>query len=172
MNKSFKGEYIPFLRRLLKRVAPVILILIFALFKIYYGRSFSGDLANYKTHFLIFLIFCFLIGIYYHTDKIRTVVNEIIFSENKIKIVGQDFTSKYEDSLDLNKTILEIQKEELGKNKTRYCLEIYSEDKYYYLNKFNDWHYSTLAEIVDEFKMKTGKTVSGMEFYSQLKDNR
>lgn len=172
MNKSFKGEYISFLVRLAKRLAPAILLLIFALFKIYYGRLFSEDLANYRTHFLILLIICFLIGIYYHTDKIRTVVNEIKFSDNKIHIIGQDFTSKYEDSLEINKTMLEIQEEELGKNKTRFCLEIYSDDKYYYLNKFNDWQYSTLAEIVDEFKLKTGKTVTGMEFYSQLKNSK
>lgn len=169
MNKSFKGKYIPFLVRLAKRLAPVILLVIFALFKIYYGRSLSGNLANYRTHFLIFLIICFLIGIYYHTDKIRTIVNEIKFSGDKLQIIGQDFNSKYEDNLDINNVMLEIQQEELRKNKTRYCLEIYSDDKYYYLNKFNDWQYSTLAEIVDEYKMKTGKTVTGMEFYSQLK---
>ena len=169
MNKSFKGKYIPFLVRLAKRLAPVILLVIFALFKIYYGRSFSGNLANYRTHFLIFLIICFLIGIYYHTDKIRTIVNEIRFSGDNLQIIGQDFNSKYEDNLDINDIMLEIQEEELRKNKTRYCLEIYSDDKYYYLNKFNDWQYSTLAEIVDEYKIKTGKTVTGMEFYSRLK---
>jgi hypothetical protein len=172
MNKSFKGEYISFIVRLAKRLTPVILLLLFALFKIYYGRSFSGDLAIYRTHFLILIIICFLIGIYYHTDKIRTVVNELRFSENNIQIIGQDFTSRYEDSLDINKTMLGIQEEELGKNKTRFCLEIYSDDKYYYLNKFNDWKYSTLAEIIDEYKLKTGKSVTGMEFYSQLKDNK
>ncbi len=172
MNKSFKGEYISFIVRLAKRLAPVILLLLFALFKIYYGRSFSGNLANYRNHFLILLIICFLIGIYYHTDKIRTVVNELRFSENNIHIIGQDFTSKYEDRLDINQTMLEIQEEELGKNKIRYCLEIYSDNKYYYLNKFDDWQYATLAEIIDEYKLKTGKTIAGMEFYSQLKNKK
>lgn len=172
MNKSFKGEYISFLVRLAKRLTPVVLLLLFALFKIYYGKAFSGDLAHYRIHFLILLAVCFLIGIYYHTDKIRTVVNEVRFSDNNIQIIGQDFTSKYEDRLDINKTMLEIQEEVLGKNKTRFCLEIYSDDKYYYLNKFNDWQYSTIAEIVDEYKLKTGKTVMGMEFYSKLKDSK
>jgi hypothetical protein len=168
MSKSFKGKYIPFLERLAKRLAPVILLLLFVLFKIYYGRSFSGNLAHYRIYFLIFVIICLLIGIYYHTDKIRTVVNEIRFSDNKLHIIGQDFNSKYEDNLDINKVIIEIQEEELGKNKSRFCLEIYSDDKYYYLNKFNDWQYATLAEIVDEYKLITGQTVSGMEFYPQL----
>jgi TM2 domain-containing membrane protein YozV len=172
MNKSFKGEYISFLVRLAKRLAPVILLLIFALFKIYYGHSFAGNLANYRTHFLIFLILCFLIGIYYHTDKIRTVVNEIRFSDNKLQIIGRDFNSKFEDNLDINKVMIEIQEEALGKNKTRFCLEIYLDDKYYYLNKFNDWQYKTLAEIIDEYKLKTGKIASGMEFYSKLTDIR
>ena len=169
MNKTFNGEYISFALRLAKRMIPVILIFIFALFKIYYGRSFSGDLAIYRTYFLIFMIICFLIGIYFHTDKIRTVVNEIKISDNHFIIIGQDYNSKFEDKLNLEKVMIEIQEEELGKNKTRYYLEIYSEDKYYYLNKFNDWKYSTLAEIVDEYKLKTGKVINGMDLYSNLK---
>jgi len=169
MNKSFKGEFIPFYIRLAKRLAPVILLVIFLIFKIYYGRFFSQGLANYRTYFLLLVIVCFLIGVYYHTDKIRTVVNEIRFTDNKLQIIGQDFNSKYEDNLDINKTMIEIQLEEIGKNKTRYCLEIYCDEKYYYLNKFNDWKYITLAEIVDEYKLKTGKSVSGMDLYSQLK---
>lgn len=171
MNKSFKGEYIPFITRLVKRLAPGILIVILALFKLYYGRS-SENLANYRPYFLIFLVICFLIGIYWHTDKIRTVVNEIKFSDDNLHIIGQDFNSKFEDKLNINTVMIEIQEEELGKNKSRYCLEIYSDDKYYYLNKFNDWQYSTLAKIVDEFKLKTGNSVSNMNLYSQLKDIR
>lgn len=168
MNKIFKGEYIPFYIRLFKRLLPVISLLIFAFFKIYYGRTFSGSLANYRIHFSILVIICFLYGIYYHTNRIRTVVNEICFSNDRLQIIGHDFNSKLEDSLDLNKLIIEIQEEELGKDKIRYCLEIYFDDKYYYLNKFNDWKYSTLAEIVDEFKSRTGKTVAGSQYYSEL----
>lgn len=172
MTKSFKGEYIPFSVRLAKRLAPVILLLLFVLFKVYYGQTFSGHLAHYRTYFLIFLAVCFLIGIYFHTNKIRTVVNEIRFTDSNIHIIGQDFTSKYEDSLDITKTMLEIQEEQLSKNKTRYCLEIYCDNKYYYLNKFNDWQYSTLAEVIDEYKLITGKSVAGMMLYSQLKESK
>ena len=148
MNKSFKGEYVSFAVRLLKRIAPLFLLLLLVIFKLYYGRLAHGNFVQYRVYFLIFMSVCVLIGIYYHTDKIRTVVNEIIFSDTQLHIIGQDFTSKYEDSLDLEKLILEIQSEELGRNKTRYCLEIYADDKYYYLNKFNDWNYKTVIRIV------------------------
>ena len=171
MNKSFKGEYISFLTRLIKRLVPVILIVILALFKLYYKRS-SENLASYRIYFLIFLVICFLIGIYFHTDKIRTVVNEIKFFDDNLHVIGQDFSKKFIDKLDIKKVMIEIQEEELSKNKSRYCLEIYSEDKYYYLNKFNDWQYSTLVEIVDEYKLKTGKSVGNMDLYLQLKDNK
>lgn len=168
MDKSFKGIYIPFFLRLLKRLIPVILIMLFALFKIYFGRASRGNLANYRVEFLIFLAICFIIGVYYHVDKIRTVVNEVRLSNDNLIIIGHDFYSKFEDSLDINKTMLEIQVQDPSKNKRHYCLEIYSEDKYYYLNKFNDWQYATLIEIVEEYKLKTGKTVSGMDYYSEL----
>ena len=168
MNKSFKGEYIPFYIRLVKKLAPVILLMIFAFLKISYSQTFSGI----RTYFYVFGIICFIIGIYYHTDKIRTIINEIRFSDNKLQIIGQDFNSRYEDNLDLNKTMLEIQLEDFGKNKTRFCLEIYCDDKYYYLNKFNDWKYNTLVEIVDEYKLKTGNSVSGMDLYSQLSNSK
>ncbi len=102
MNKSFKGEYIPFVKRLAKRLTPAILIVIIAVFKLYYGRS-SENLASYRTYFLIFLVICFLIGIYWHTDKIRTVVNEIKFSDNNLCIIGRDFNSKFEDKLNVIK---------------------------------------------------------------------
>ncbi len=172
MNQTFKGEYIPFYIRLIKRLAPVILVLVLAFFKIYYGRTFTGSLANYRIHFSILVIICFLYGIYFHTNRIRTVVNEIVFSNDTLQIIGHDFNSKLEDSLDLNKLIIEIQEEELGKNKVRYCLEIYFDDKYYYLNKFNDWKYTTLADIVDEYKTRTGKTVAGSQFYPELVKNK
>ena len=168
MNKSFKGEYIPFYIRLVKRLAPIILLFLIGYIKITYSQAFSGI----RNYFYIFMIICFIIGIYYHTDKIRTIVNEVRFDENKLQIIGQDFNSKYEDNLDLSKTMIEIQLEELGKNKSRYCLEIYCDDKYYYLNKFNDWKYNTLAAIVDEFKLKTGKSVTGMDLYSKLSNSK
>ncbi len=68
--------------------------------------------------------------------------------------------------------MLEIQLEELGKNKTRLCLEIFSDEKYYYLNKFNDWKHETLIEIVDEFNLKTNNSATGMDLYSQLRDGK
>lgn len=172
MNKSFTGENVSFFLRLSKKLVPLILILIFGFFRINFGRAFSGDFENYKIHFSILLIICFVIGVYYNVDKTRTVVNKIIFSENDIQIIGQDFTTKYNDILNINKTKIEIQEEQLGKNKTRLCLEIYSEDKYYYLNKINNWQYSTLAQIVDEYNLKTGKEVKQIELYQQLKETR
>ncbi|WP_298120452.1 hypothetical protein [Flavobacterium sp.] len=170
MNKSFKGEYVPFISRLTKRLVPLILIVILALFKLYFGRS-SETLGSYRAYFFIFIVICFIIGIYFQTNKIRTIVNEIKFTDDSLHIIGQDFNSKFEDKLNINKVIIEIQEEELSRNKSRYCLEIYSDDKYYYLNKFNDWKYSTLAEVVDEFKLKTEKLVSNSDLYPLLKDN-
>lgn len=66
--------------------------------------------------------------------------------------------------------LIEIQEGTLRKNKTRYCIKIYVDDKYYYLNKFNDWNYETLPEIADTFKEITGKTVSGYQNYSELRN--
>lgn len=168
MTKSFKGEYISFYMRLIKRLVPLILTVVFVFIKIYYGRLFSGSLINYRIHFSIVLIMAFIYGVYYQMNRLRTVINEIVFSENNLQIIGEDFNSRFEDNLDLNKLIIEIQEEELGKNKVRYCLEIYCDDKYYYLNKFNDWKYSTLAEIVNEFQLRTGKNVHGSVYYPEL----
>lgn len=168
MNKTFKGDFVPFYLRLFKRLAPMFLVMFFLAFKVTYSHTFDG----FRNYFYVFMFVCLLIGIYFHTDKIRTIVNEVTFMDNKLEIVGQDFNSRYFDSLDLSKTLLEIQLEELGKNKTRICLELYSDDKYYYLNKFNDWDYTTLASVVDEFKLRTNKFVPGIELYSQLNNNQ
>ena len=104
-------------------------------------------------------------------NRLRTIVNEIRFTENNLQILGHDFSKKFEDKLLLDKVMIEIQEEEQGKKNVRYCLEIYAEDKYYYLNKFNDWNYQTLAQIVDEFKIRTGKNVSGNKLYQELNKN-
>ena len=168
MGKSFKGEYIPFYTRLVKRLVPHFLLMLYVILKITYTKSFS----DIRIPFYIVIGLCFIYGIYYHTDKIRTIVNEIKITDTTLHIIGQDFNAKYEDSLVLNKTMLEIQLEELGKNKTRLCLEIFSDEKYYYLNKFNDWKYETLIEIVDEFNLKTNNSATGMDLYSQLRDGK
>ena len=171
MYKSFSGNYIPFYTRLLKRLAPFILVFIIAYLQVTYGRLSRGEMANYRIYWLIFFAICFIIGLYYQITRLRTIVNEIRFNENNLQILGQDFSTKFEDKLILDKVMIEIQEEEQGKKNVRYCLEIYSEDKYYYLNKFNDWNYQTLAEIVDEFKTRTGKNISGNDLYQELIKN-
>ena len=168
MTKSFKGNYVPFYQRLLKRLAPFILLFILLYFQVTFGRLSKGEMANYRIYWLIFFAVCFAIGLFTQITRLRTIVNEIQFSENSLQIIGQDFNSRYEDKLVLEKVMIEIQEEELGKNKVRYCLEIYSDDKYYYLNKFNDWNYQTLAQIVDEYKSRTGKNISGNDYYKEL----
>lgn len=168
MNKTFIGKYIPFYKRLIKRLVPHFLLMLYAILKITNNKSFS----DIRIYFYIVIGLAFIYGIYYQTDKIRTIVNEIQISDTTLYIIGQDFNSKYEDHLDLTKTMLEIQLEELGKNKTRICLEIFSDEKYYYLNKFNDWKYETLIEIIDEFNLKTNNSATGMDLYSQLRDGK
>ncbi len=168
MNKSFKGKYIPFYTRLIKRLVPHFLLMLYAILKITHNKSFS----DIRIYFYIVIGLAFIYGIYYQTDKIRTIVNEIQITDTTLHIIGQDFNAKYEDHLDITKTMLEIQLEELGKNKTRFCLEIFSDEKYYYLNKFNDWKYETLIEIVDEFNLKTNNSVTGMDLYSQLQNSK
>lgn len=168
MNKTFKGKYIPFYTRLVKRLVPHFLLMLYAILKIARNKSFS-DIGIY---FYIVIGLAFIYGVYYQTNKIRTIVNEIQITDTTLHIIGQDFNAKYEDQLDLTKTMLEIQLEELGKNKTRLCLEIFSDEKYYYLNKFNDWKYETLIEIVDEFNLKTNNSATGMDLYSQLRDGK
>lgn len=168
MTKSFTGNYVPFYQRLLKRLAPFFLIFILLYFQVTYGRLSKGELGNYRIYWLLFFAVCFAIGLYFQITRLRTIVNEIRFSENSLQIIGQDFSSKFEDILDLNELMIEIQEEDLGKKNVRYCLEIYSDDKYYYLNKFNDWNYRTLAQIVDEYKSRTGKNISGNDYYKEL----
>ncbi|RZK06779.1 MAG: hypothetical protein EOO46_15055 [Flavobacterium sp.] len=99
MTTSFKGEYVSFWIRLTKKLAPIILLLLFVVFKIEYGRPI---LTNYKSYWYIFIIVCFLIGLFYHVRDIRTVVTEISFSGDKIRISGFDFNSKFEDALKTN----------------------------------------------------------------------
>jgi len=168
MNKSFNGNYVPFYLRLFKRLTPLFLAFILLYFQVTYGKLSKGEWANYRIYWFIFFAVCFAIGLYYHINRLRTIVNEIHFSENNLHIIGHDFSSKFEDSLVLDRVMIEIQEEELGKNNVRYCLEIYSEDKYYYLNKFKDWDYQTLAQIVDEYKSRTGKNICGNEYYKEL----
>ena len=168
MDKSFKGNYIPFYTRLVKRLVPHFLLMLYVILKITYNKSFS----DIRIYFYIVIGLAFIYGIYYQTDKIRTIVNEIQITDTTLHIIGQDFNAKYEDHLEITKTMLEIQLEELGKNKTRFCLEIFCDEKYYYLNKFNDWKYETLVEIVEEFNLKTNNSATGMDLYSQLRDGK
>lgn len=173
MTKSFSGKYTPFYLRLFKRLAPFFLFFILAYVQVTYGSLSKGGMADFRKYWLIFCAICFVIGLYHNINRLRTVINEIRFSENSLQLIGQDFNSKFEDRLVLAKVSIEIQQEESGKDKGRYCLEIYSEDKCYYLNKFNDWNYQTLAQIVDEFKARTGKNITGSEYYIELtKDKR
>ena len=108
MNKSFKGKFIPFFERLARRLVPNFLLLFVVLFRVYSGRIFTGRFVEYRTHFVIFFIACFCYGVYYHINQIRTVVNEVRFSDSKIHVIGNDFNSRLEDTFDINKTIIEI----------------------------------------------------------------
>lgn len=165
MTISFKGQQVSFWIRLIKKLGPILLVLIFLFFRVKYGKAFSGDLAVFKTYFYFFGIICFLIGLYYHIRDIRTVVTEIRFFDDKFQVLGLDFNSKFEDTLEIDQTALEIK--EKVKSKKLY-IEVFSNDKYYYINSYSDWEKDTLIELINEYRRRSERTIYGIEFFPEL----
>jgi hypothetical protein len=165
MTISFKGQQVSFWIRLIKKLGPIVLVLGFLFFKVKYGKTFSGDLGEYKIYFYIFGIICFLIGIYYHIRDIRTVVTEVRFIDDKFQVLGLDFNSKFEDTLKIDQTSLEIKEKE--KSKQLY-IEIFSNDKYYYINNYSDWKKVTLVELINEYRNRSERTIYGIELFPEL----
>jgi hypothetical protein len=156
MTISFKGEQVSFWIRLIKKLGSIVLILAFLFFKVKYGKTFSED---YKTYFYIFGIVCFIIGLYYHIRDIRTVVTEVRFFDEKLQVIGLDFNSKFNDTLNINETSLEIKQKEKSE---KLYIEIFSNDKYYYINSYSDWNTETLKNIIREYRKRTQRTVYGI----------
>jgi hypothetical protein len=165
MTISFNGEYVSFWTRLIKKLSPIVLILAVLFLKIKYGRTFSGNYAAYKIYFYIFGVVCFLIGLYYHIRDIRTVVTEVRIFDDKFQVLGFDFNSKFDDTLNINEILFELKEKE--KTKQPY-IEIYSNDKYYYINSYSDWKKETLAKLICEYKTRSGKTIFGIEAFPEL----
>lgn len=162
MTKSFKGEQVSFWTRLVKKMGPIILVLVVLFFKVKYGKTFAEDS---KIYFYIFGIVCFAVGIYYHVRDIRTVVTEVRFMDKKFQVLGLDFNSKFDDTLNIDDTILEIKQKEKSE---KLYIEIFSNDKYYYINNYSDWKKETLIDIIREYKERTGKTVYGIDLLPEI----
>ncbi|MFM2214091.1 MAG: hypothetical protein RL427_1354 [Bacteroidota bacterium] len=51
MNKTFKGDFVPFYLRLFKRLAPIFLLMFFLYFKVTYSHTFEG----FRNYFYVFM---------------------------------------------------------------------------------------------------------------------
>ena len=167
MTTTFKGEYVSFWIRLAKKYIPLILLMVFISFKIEYGKPMF---TNYKIYWYSFIAICFIIGIYYNIRDIRTVVTEVTFVDDRILISGNDFNKKFKDNLKVDETLIEIKQKE--NNKFKIYLEIYSNDKYYYINSYSNWSNQTLVNLINEYKSKTAAKITGMEFFSRLIESK
>jgi hypothetical protein len=162
MTISFKGEQVSFWIRLIKKLGPIVLVLGILFFRVKYGKTFSEDS---KIYFYIFGVICFFIGLYYHIRDIRTVVTEVKFIDDKFQVLGLDFNSKFNDSLKINDTTLEIKQKEKSE---KLYIEIYSNDKYYYINSYSDWNKETLIDIIKEYRKRTDRTVYGIDLIPEI----
>ncbi len=168
MNTSYKGNITTFGFRFYRSI--LLLPLSFAAIYYFLNYRFANyDIPeNYKIMLYILVLGLACYGIYYKSQRTRTVINELVFTENMLLLKGFDYNKKFEDKFSLDQILIELQQENLGKEKYRYCLELYSNDKYYYINKFNDWNYNTLKSVIDQYHLQTGRQISGMQFYTDL----
>ena len=162
MTLSFTGAPISFWERLIKKLGPIVLILAALFIKVKFGKTFSED---HKIYFYAFGIVCFFIGLFYHIRDIRTVVTEVKFFDDKLQVRGLDFNSKFDDTLNINDTTLEIKQKEKSE---KIYLEVYSNDKYYYINSYSDWDKTTLVEILNEYRKRTNRTIYGIELLPEV----
>ncbi|NMH26482.1 hypothetical protein [Flavobacterium silvaticum] len=168
MEISFKGRPSSYNFRFLRSL--LIIPLGFAISYLYLFQGKFADQLSFNLKIIILVIFlitaCY--GIYYQSQITRTVINEVKFTNDTIELIGLDYNKFFKDIFPISDVVLEIQKEDLGKNHHRYCIEFYYDNKYYYINKFNDWSYKNLKAIVDQYKKETQKEVMGMRFYTNL----
>lgn len=157
MTISFKGEQVSFWIRLIKKLGPIVLVLGILFFRVEYKSTLSE--IN-KIYFYIFGIICFFIGVYYHIRDIRTVVTEVKFIDNKFQVLGLDFNFKFNDTLNINDTFLEIKQKE---KTNKLYIEVYSNNKYYYINSYSDWKKETLVDVIKEYKNRTDKIIYGID---------
>jgi hypothetical protein len=92
-------------------------------------------------------------------------VTEVRFTDDKFQVLGLDFNSKFEDNLNIDQTSFEIKEKE--KSKQLY-IEIFSNDKYYYINNYSDWKKETLAELINEYRNRSERTIYGIELFPEL----
>ena len=163
MKTTFKGEYVSFWIRLIKKLAPIVLLLLLVFLKVEYGKRLS-NISEYRMHIYIFMIVCFVFGLFYHIRDIRTVVTEVSFLNEKLQIRGYDFNSTFEDTLDIDKVFLDVKE----KNKSHLYIEIFSGDKYYYLNNYSDWQRQTLIAFLNEYKLKSKKIITGLDSFPEI----
>lgn len=162
---TFKGEKVSFWVRLIKKMGPILLVFIVLYLRVKYGKTFAEE---YKIYFYIFGILCLIIGFYYHIRDIRTVVTEIRFDNEKIQIIGLDFNSNFNDMLNINNTRIEVKQKE--KTEKLY-LEIFSDNKYYYINNYSDWKRETVVDIVKEYRKRTVLTVYGIDLIPEISNS-
>lgn len=92
-------------------------------------------------------------------------MTKVTFFDDKIEISGLDFNSSFRDILSIDETLLEIKQKE---NNERLYIEIYSNDKYYYINSYSDWNKQTMVRLIDEYKSRTDKMVFGGDYLLKL----
>lgn len=157
MNISFQGKYVPFTARFLKGIIPTTLMSACGFITIYY--SSYRTIHNQRTFFLIFMLICYFIGIVYVFFKTRKIITQLKFVDDKLHVCVRSIHSEFEDVFNFRNVLLKIHERKISKGKVIYELEISSNQKQYYLNENNGWSYTTLSELINEYKSRAGKTV-------------
>ncbi|AWA30367.1 hypothetical protein HYN48_09850 [Flavobacterium magnum] len=159
MAVIFKGEYVSFQIRLIKKVASILPILIIVFLKINYDDS-NMIFAGYQNYLNLFLVACFFFGMYYHVRDIRTVVTEVTFSEDKLQVSGYDLNRKFEDTLAVNHTFIEIK----SRSKSHLYIEIFADGKYFYINNYSRWENTVMSELLQEYRRRCDNKITGHSF--------
>jgi hypothetical protein len=149
---------------MIRRLIPMCLIVVVVYLRITYGRAFWHE-NNFRMYFLIFMGVCFIVGVVFNINQVRTWVNEVQFADDKVIIVAYDFNTRLEEKFDVSKTAMELK---LDPTKKRYYLEISSNERYYYINKSFNWKNSTLIDIIDDYRSRSNRTIFGIEMYPEL----
>ncbi len=155
---TFEGEYKNLKSRIFSE-KPFASLFVFVIYSFVISRFFEDKNLKYYAYFIEFtlLILCIILAV----NSFKSIINLVTIDENKIILEGEDFNTKWEKSIPIKGTKIEVKCKSTrgGLCSTTFYIKLKNGKNSYIINSFQTFSDEQILKIFNEFKTYKGEKI-------------
>ncbi|WPO77635.1 hypothetical protein [Flavobacterium sp. KACC 22761] len=155
---TFEGEYKNLKARIFSEKTFAFLF-VFIFYSFILSHFFKDENLKYYAYFLEFALLILCIALAVNTFK--SIINVVTIDENKVILEGEVFNNKWEKSIPLKGTRIEVKgnASRSGLSGVTFYINLKNKKNKYNINSFQTFSDEQIIEIFNEFKKYKGEKI-------------